>query len=511
MASQWHYQLFGEEFGPVSEDVLRNLLAKGTLAGDDSVRTTGGKWIAASVAFSSAPERNISTATAVLTEDADEADESEDWYCQVLGQELGPLSFNDLLRFAESGELSADDQIRFGADGKWRRVGSMGRLVAVLPYQAAPATSQRKARTAAAPKPVATVAAPPVKTVSLADLPEATELKWFAWIRGVEYGPSSLLQLQQSIKTGQLSSSDFVKLGATGTWCPPSMVNDILTELVRVAAKAPAAVAPVATPAAAPPVTKPSNPVVPVVAATPPANPVAPPESKPAPPPVVAKVEPVPPPPKPETTPTASSYGSSSSYGGSSTSSWQSQAAKTPPKPTPKPRASSGSGMSFDFSAITSMLDAKTLGVGGGALAAVALVYALMFMPTGNGVEVSAFKQLHPLLVEFQKVRESKGSDAEVQAIATKVEKICPPIVESLKNRANVTRPASQKLLWISKYRIKEMIAKGATTRSSAEIECESMMWDVSKILNLPMDEPKPLVVADSKGQPSKAQPQFLD
>lgn len=513
MASQWHYQLFGEEFGPVSEDVLRGLLEKGILAADDSVRCDGGRWVAVSEALAQ-DSAESNTATAVLN--ADDTDEADDWYCQVLGQELGPLSFNDLLRFAETGELSANDQIRFGAEGKWRRVGSMGRLVAVLPYQAVSQPVKRNARPAAPPAPV-TVAAPPAaatstppvqpaaKPSSLSGIVEANELNWFAWIRGVEYGPSSLLQLQQALASGQLGASDFVKMGPTGAWFPSSTVNDILKELERTSAPAPAPVARTPVAVAPPVVAKVSAPAVQNTPTVAPTKSVTVPEMRAVTPPV-EEVQPPPPAPKPEpkappTTSTNSSY-SSSTYGGSSTKSWQPPAAKSYPKPAARSRGSSGGGMSFDFSALTGMFDAKTLGIGGGLIGAAALVFAFMYMPGGNGAEVSAFKELHALYTEFQKVRESKGGDAQVQAISTKVQQVCPPLAASLEKRASAARPATQKLYWIAKYRMNEMIAKGAATRSGAEIECERMLFEASKILNVPMDEPKPVETTASKNAP---------
>ena len=504
MAGQWHYQLFGEEFGPVAEDTLRELIAHGTLGEDDPVRRNGGKWEPAGQALSLRATNGTSTSTAVAStpeDDSSEDDNLPEWYCQILGQELGPLTFDELLHFAESGELSADDQVRFHATGKWRRVGSMGRLVSVLPYQNSSVTRVGKKKPAAkaaveAPAPVAQPAAPQTTYA-----PAASEPAWFAWIRGVEYGPSSLLQLQQYLASGQLSATDFVKYGMTGAWCPPSTVPQMLAQYT---VTLPPAAAPTPAPApapAAPVAKKPSNETITTVAATKPAAAPSKVESAPtAVKPVeapAAKVEP--PREEPVSTPVTPPSSSTSSYGGSS-SNWQAKTVSPPPKPAARPAKSSGGGASFDFSAITSLLDVKTLGIGGGVIAAAVLVIGVMYMPAGQGVEVGAFKELHPLYVEFQKIREKKGSEAEVAALGQKVSKVCPPIAKQLEPRASVSRPASQKLFWVAKYRMNEMIAKGAATRSAAEIECERMLFDVSKALKLPMDEPKPVETAAAKG-----------
>ncbi|MEI2700394.1 MAG: hypothetical protein V9E94_19445, partial [Microthrixaceae bacterium] len=89
------------------------------------------------------------------------------------------------------------------------------------------------------------------------------------------------------------------------------------------------------------------------------------------------------------------------------------------------------------------MIDAKTLGIGGGVIAAAALVIGLMYMPAGQGAEIQAFKELHPLYVEFQKIRESKGSPSDLEALRTKISKVCPPIAKTMEPRASV-EPARQ-------------------------------------------------------------------
>src|SRR6202012_2606802 len=61
---------------------------------------------------------------------------TDEWFCIIGGAELGPMSFEELTGYAQNEQLSADDEVKLGATGKWRRVGSIGRLMAVMPYQA---------------------------------------------------------------------------------------------------------------------------------------------------------------------------------------------------------------------------------------------------------------------------------------------------------------------------------------------------------------------------------------
>src|SRR5262249_11647573 len=158
-----------------------------------------------------------STATAVAA-----PDEDLQWYCRVAGMELGPVGFDDLLRMAENGELTADEDVRFGATGPWRKVGAIGRLVAVLPYQEHSglrptqfADGATASTPVSLPEPAvpAVPAAVPIEPPKPQYHPSAEQATWFAWIRGSEFGPASLVQLSQWVTTGQLGPADFVKQG----------------------------------------------------------------------------------------------------------------------------------------------------------------------------------------------------------------------------------------------------------------------------------------------------------
>lgn len=61
----------------------------------------------------------------------------QEWFYDVGGFEMGPVSFIDLLALARSQQIAADDRVKAGVNGKWRTVGSIGRLMAVLPFQEA--------------------------------------------------------------------------------------------------------------------------------------------------------------------------------------------------------------------------------------------------------------------------------------------------------------------------------------------------------------------------------------
>ena len=144
MSDQWFYRMFGEDFGPVPFEKLREMADQGTVGASDEVRSANSnRWVrAGSVEGLGLGSLDGGTAVATAGDSDTAIDVStnraglDDWYCMVHGHELGPLSFEELVKFAEHDNVSADDEVKLGANGKWRRVGSIGRLVAVLPYRA---------------------------------------------------------------------------------------------------------------------------------------------------------------------------------------------------------------------------------------------------------------------------------------------------------------------------------------------------------------------------------------
>jgi len=54
---------------------------------------------------------------------------SENWYCKILGMEMGPMSFDDLVQLAKRGNLRHDHPVRDGAHGDWAPAGTVEGLL----------------------------------------------------------------------------------------------------------------------------------------------------------------------------------------------------------------------------------------------------------------------------------------------------------------------------------------------------------------------------------------------
>lgn len=288
MTDQWFYRMFGHDFGPIDFEELKLLAQQGALSASDEVRASdSSKWVSAG----SVNELNLegessgAVATAVLpAPSATPSTCADDWFYQFHGQEMGPIGFDELLSFAEQGQLTADDDVKLGATGKWRRVGSIGRLVAVLPYVAVseppvkeskkqPAPEPQKAEPPAAaaqrvaqPAPAAVDnsaaiaagiaaanAAAAAVAAAHAELGQAqadyatadhnaramiqwalaphVDPTWWGWIGGVEYGPLNFLQVYELGVSGRIQTTDFLKNGMYGQYVPagnlPGLFNAV--------------------------------------------------------------------------------------------------------------------------------------------------------------------------------------------------------------------------------------------------------------------------------------------
>ncbi|HEY4263427.1 MAG TPA: GYF domain-containing protein [Schlesneria sp.] len=269
MADQWFYRVFGQVVGPMPLEKLRELADSGTIRALDDVRSGSSDWVAAATVDElglSTSERRTNSNIATMTMSDIEIStttSNDDWYYEMGGQELGPITFDELLTFAEQEQISADDQVKLGAQGKWRRVGSIGRLMAALPYKPVEKTitptpvnrpldrqppeivvapqalpepdleaTYRAAYEDAKAKVAETILAQAEATYQAAEQqsqalvawsakPEV-DRHWWGWSNGVEFGPVEFAQVFGLAKAGQLKGTDFVRNGQFGQYVPAS-------------------------------------------------------------------------------------------------------------------------------------------------------------------------------------------------------------------------------------------------------------------------------------------------
>lgn len=191
MADQWYYKVFGEEFGPVPFEMLRELVESGQLSAEDEVRqTAGGTWVAAETVANlfGAPAAVATAPPAEQLEELTDLSQFEinsepapprapqkpavpeprpvepppaepeptasvpaeaEWYCRVSGEEYGPISFEELKQWVDEGRLDENDRVKLGKNEKWRPVDDVPELAP--PKSAASPAPQSSYRPASAP------------------------------------------------------------------------------------------------------------------------------------------------------------------------------------------------------------------------------------------------------------------------------------------------------------------------------------------------------------------------
>ncbi len=468
MAQDWYYQLLGEETGPISFESLQDLVREGHLNADDEVRSSDSGWSRAAdvpdlfatgtipepaeatdndldlllSTSTDSPVRRTSSRRGLEHAKAAAIKNAEEWFFQLFEQEVGPVSFFDIIEQIQLGSLQGDDQVRFGHDGKWQPLASyaqyadalskmqpkpewycriLGQVLGPMEFdelqhmaesnslnpddevqlgQGGNWEQARQIRGLKFPRPTAVPAKSGTSLSTHAPFGEAAKRKeWYYEILGQQLGPISFQELTRAVADGSLQLEDKVRRGTTTAWGlvldAPGLVS-VEQKAAYLAAKQeatrPKPAPPTPTPAAASGVPHPQVQAVPILAVKPAAVPPPPP---PLPAPLPASTAPVPtaappasrtpvtsPPPSAPVRPPSPPMG-----GGLPVAS--SRPASLPPKFGPPAKGGkSGGGLKFN---------GKIVGAIAGVLLIGAAIYGLTLLGIGLGGQ--------PGLAEYQRVK----------------------------------------------------------------------------------------------------------
>lgn len=135
------------------------------------------------------------------------------WYYKVGGSENGPVALDKLIELAKSHSLTHEDEVRFGVKGQWRRVGTIGQLMAHLPYQPAGTKQSQFGSTMFSPSPPPSSADTiPVMSATPGD-PKLVDRRWWCKIQNRDYGPVEMSKLIEWVAAGRLRRDDQVRFG----------------------------------------------------------------------------------------------------------------------------------------------------------------------------------------------------------------------------------------------------------------------------------------------------------
>lgn len=438
MSDQWYYRMFDEEFGPMPFEELQQLAQFGTLSAMDEVRSAGtSDWVAAASVDGLGLSGDTSDTTVVACEaigsDVEVTATRQvpgGWYCMLGGQELGPLTIDDLIDYVEHEQLTADDEVKLGDHGKWRRVGSIGRLMAVIPYQAVEKNI---------------VPTPPKSKTPVVEQPTVNDLSDL--VRDLDESDLKDCSFPEEQPAVPVPTSN----GAT----PKSRPR----------------------PAHIPSAPK-SDPVIHTVARN---------RAHPDPEPPVARERPtrtesidnsrpspVPTPePRPYSTPDAS-------FGGMSSSSTPVSRPMTPPRKV-ESKPIRRSGPSLISGVVDQLKEPKAIG----SLAVIVLIvlfFGWSYLPKSKAADIKRYQALKQIQDELRVAGENPSARA---ALATKAKKLGQEITEAVKKQANTNDPVKQYLLWAARDEIPRMFSGAAEVQAGAEKNFASRLQEAAVELGL--------------------------
>lgn len=446
MTDQWYYRQFGTDVGPMSLAKLKELADGGTILALDYVRSaSSNEWVAAAtiaeLGLTTSQRRTAAAmdATSTTSHDVSTAPlANSDWYCRLGGQELGPLSFDEILTWAENQQLSAEDEVKLGSSGRWRRVDTIGRLVAALPYRPI-----EKIIGSAGPTPV----------------------------NGPKVEPATNQKLnQRAVRTTVPCENatgrgvpDVTKVRTTGSTNTASPMLTVPGQPRTGSDPQVATVVPVA--------------VVPVAVDTQLSAPKHEDEQRGTSPRLPS--------------PSISSYGQSHS---------SALPASSGARPTMKPRPLPVRPTARQSSWLSGIGEVVKNPQAIGSICAIALVMLILgwgYLPKSRGADI---KRYHALKQIFNEIRAKRTSaPAELAMLKQKLEQTASQIVSEVKAKAGRDDPAKQCLLWAARDETPRFIQAGLAAESIAEKCLEAKLQDVAYELGL---EQRPVVTLAQSTSP---------
>ncbi len=397
---EWYYTLLGQEMGPASTEEILQLIQDGSLQGEDTVRLQKtGAW------------QRLSSTSQFSTIVAQMLPKPE-WYCRTLGQELGPMTFEELQQMAKSGSLQVDDEVRHGSTDPWAIAGRT-RGLKFTRMVSAPEVSHDRTAT----------------MVPFGDA--AKKREWYYEILGQQMGPISFQEMMKAVADETLMMEDKARRGKAGAWSFVMDVPGIVTTDAKAAYLAAKLEANRPKPPP-PPAAKPAAPA-PAAAASPPPPPrIDSPEPPSAPPARPAFTPP---------TPAASAYGAAGSGPGGFGSMASGGRTALPPPPAFKlPKKSRGP--AFDFGALfgnlKDKLDLKAIG----AIVTILLVGAYLAssqlginFSLGGQAGIAEYSQINILWKEALQLHKKGDKEADWAAFKAEHENEIAELNEQIKGQ----------------------------------------------------------------------------
>lgn len=148
---------------------------------------------------------------------------TDEWFYKTLGQEWGPVSFDEIVELAKAEQLAPSDEVRGSRDAPWVPAGS---IVGLFPEpEELTDLSELDITFVDASRDAARPASSQPQTQSSTAVAEAStgrreSCSWFAYLLGYEMGPMSFSELELMAASGAVSATDYVRPDDGSDWVP---------------------------------------------------------------------------------------------------------------------------------------------------------------------------------------------------------------------------------------------------------------------------------------------------
>ncbi len=150
-----------------------------------------------------------------------------EWFCQLMGSELGPFTPSQLVEMARKHQITPEDMIKRGRGGEWVPAYRVKGLfeAAAKPPSAKPVEDANKKNS----KPTMASAAASAATQERIDPAVYTPVKrmWFYISAGTKYGPMPFETLRERAESGQIKASDRVWSNTSPKWSEAKDVDGL--------------------------------------------------------------------------------------------------------------------------------------------------------------------------------------------------------------------------------------------------------------------------------------------
>jgi hypothetical protein len=155
------------------------------------------------------------------------------WYCRLMGTELGPYTSKELLEMARQHQITPEDSVRKGPDGAWveaRLVKGLfedGSMSTIIMARLPPDVQQALERKHHDASPASNVAPTDSSGHFAAAKAEPTSVSWHYLSDEGKVGPLRFDQLVEHCQQGRLKPKTRVWSSASPKWCQAAEIEGL--------------------------------------------------------------------------------------------------------------------------------------------------------------------------------------------------------------------------------------------------------------------------------------------